>query len=509
MSGLYIQSAASAGYAGVFAIDVAPPTIVLGTSLGFVGFVGQFAWGPVQSVQVPPDGPSFTNMFEPAGSPRSSTGYYAIRGRKNLSLKVVRPLGSGNAAATATIAGTGGGVHVGALYPGTLGNSIVVTLAAAASGVTTQRDITVSLTNAVTGTTSKTYSSVPLPVGGIGVTVSVAGDLLIASLTVDGAMTVWPANGATNLSGGSNGAALGTSDYVGTQGSTDKGCALFEAQPDVRVVCHDDCGDTNRSAISQGFVSHAEFMGDRRAVVDGNPDVADWPTAKSELTGALIDERCIFVQSWTTILDDAGNPQQSPWSTFIASVLTNFGPQYSHSWWDDSVTDYYAAAQSIVANFAVMSSGVKTDAFALGICLPIQLPSGRFAMQHDRNANATNPARRYVTRGRTEDYIALSIQPSLRSYTNGPITQARVTEQVTLVNTFLDGLTKPAPGEDAPILNGYSINTKNVNNSTTLAAGQLFIGIAAQNPAPQEQTFLLLQVGPTVQVTVGTNTLST
>lgn len=509
MSGLYVSSAAAATFAGVFAIDVAPPTIVLGVSLGFVGFVGQFAWGPVQKVITPADGPSFMNMFEPAGSPRSSGGYRAIRGRKNLSLKVIRVLGSGAAAATAAIAGTAGGVNAAAKYLGTLGNAIVVTIAAAASGVSTQRDITVSLTDPVTKTTAEVYSGVPLPVGGVGVTVDVTKSLLLASLTIDGTMTAWPANGSTNLSSGSNGAALGTSDYVGTQGNTDRGVALLEAEPAVRVVCHDDCGNTNRAAINQGFVSHVEFMGDRRAVVDGNPDVADWPTAKAALTGSLVDERCIFVQSWTTILDDAGLPQTSPWSTFIASVLTSFGPQYSHAWWDDRVTDYYAAAQSIVANFGVSTPGVKTDAFALGICLPTQLPSGRFAMQHDRNANATNPARRYVTRGRTEDYLALSIQPALRAYTNGPITQLRVIEQVTLVNNFLSGLTKPAPGEDAPILNGYSINTADVNNSTTLAAGQLFIGIAAQNPAPQEQTFLLLQVGPTVSVTVGTNTLST
>ena len=45
MSQLFIQSRGAVRRPGVYAIEVAPPRIIRGVSLGSIGYVARFAWG--------------------------------------------------------------------------------------------------------------------------------------------------------------------------------------------------------------------------------------------------------------------------------------------------------------------------------------------------------------------------------------------------------------------------------------------------------------------------------
>lgn len=488
MPSTFISSPAEARYPGAFALETAPPRQIAGVSSGYIGLVGQFDWGPSQQVVTVESPAHFLNTFAPAGSSRASTGYWALMKRKKLVLKIVRVLSSDAVPASKTDAGTGGNLVSTAKYPGTMGNSITRTIAAATDGDTAKRDLTYTLTNAVTGTTVEVYRNVSL-----NVSPDVSQSKLLASIAFSGGtMTVWPANGTANLASGSNGSAIVATDYTGTLGSADKGVALFEAHSDVRVVCHDDCGAGIRATVNTGFIAHAADRGDRLALLEGDQN-ASWSTVKGLMTGSLVTDRCIFTGAWVKVLDDAGVKQITPMSTFLASVLVNFLPMESHAWWDDKITDFYAGIEEIYAPFATDSATIKAEATEKGICLPVQLASGRFAALHDRTTNQTT-GKLFAIRRRITDFLAVSILRNIPSFVNGP----NVSEQQRLlksqVDTFLSSQVK------AGVLVSFSTDILTVNDSASIAAGGFAIGIDAKTPSIMERILLLLNAGETVTV---------
>jgi hypothetical protein len=484
--GLFIGSPDQAAFAGIFAVEISPPSVIEGVSQGYHALVGQFAWGPVQQLYTPENAQDFYDHFEPAGSPRSSSGYLAIKGRKRLSLKMVRALASDAVKATATIAGTGGNANYIAKYFGVLGISITITWRTAISGLASAKDCVITLTDPVTGTTTETIADILAPTGTL-ITEDVSKSKLLGSFTLDGAMTVLPANGTTSMSGGSNGAALGTADYVGTAGVGDKGISLFEQDGEVRVVSVDDCGNTHRAAIGAGIEAHVDLMGDRIGIADCNPDAADWATVKSEQS-AFVDDRMLFCGHWGQIFDDAGILRTTPLSTFIGSARINLEIQQSHAWRNDKATDYYTALQGVVGNFSYASDVVKKDAFRLGIQLLMKTKKGRWAFQHDRNTNP-DPTKRYTTRRVVTDYEAISLTIGLDPYVNGPNVITEGKEMKAVVDNFLDR--EIQKGHIAAESVDISMNT-----TTTMGLGDWTMGVAFDTISPRERTFLLINGSP-------------
>jgi hypothetical protein len=484
--GLFIASPDQAAYAGVFAVEIVPPTVIEGVSQGFHALAAQFAWGPRQVLYTPENAQDFFDTFEPAGSPRSSTGYLAIRGRKRLSLKLVRVLAADSVKATATIVGTNGNANFVAKYYGVLGNSITITWRTAISGLASAKDVVITLTDPVTGTTTETISDILTPTGTL-ITEDVSKSKLLGSFTLDAAMTVLPANGATSMTTGSNGTAIGTADYVGTAGVGDKGISLFEQDGEVRIVTVDDCGDTHRAAITAGIEAHVDLMGDRIGIADCNPDAADWATVKTEQS-AVIDDRMLFCGHWGQIFDDAGILRTTPLSTFIGSARINLEIQQSHAWRDDRATDYYTALQGVVGNFSYSSDTVKKDAFRLGIQLLMKTKKGRWAFQHDRNTNP-DPNKRYTTRRVVTDYLAASLEIGLDPYVNGPNALEDGREMKIVVASFLDREVKKK-----------HISAENVdismNTPTSIGLGNFTMKIGANTISPRERTFLLIDASP-------------
>src|SRR5258707_10931178 len=97
---LFISSVDAARAPGLYALEIAPPQSIEASALGPFGFLGQFAAGPVQQVVRPSDRGDFLRTFEPAGFPRTSTGYRALMGRKKVNAKIMRVLASDAVAAT-------------------------------------------------------------------------------------------------------------------------------------------------------------------------------------------------------------------------------------------------------------------------------------------------------------------------------------------------------------------------------------------------------------------------
>lgn len=490
--GLFITSAAQAQRPGVFALEIAPPRFIAGVTSGYIGLVAQFAWGPEEVVVTPESPQAFLDQFEPTGSPRTSTGYRATMGRKKAPWKIVRALAADAAAAQLSRAGTGANVVAVAKYKGVLGNSITVQQAPAVSGLVGAKDFTVVLTDAVTGTTREVYVDVPLPVGGVAVAVDVSDSKLLASLTVEGALTVFPADATANLAAGSDGT-LAATDYTGTLGSNNRGVALFESHGDVRVVCHDDCGNTLRAGVNAAFALHAASLGDRLALVDGNLDAASWAAVKAYITGSLIADRVRFYGAWVKVYDDAGTLRDTPMSTFAATVIVNTTPQNSDARWADECTDFYQAIQGVTAAFSTASETVQNEATALGVALPIKLESGRYAVLHDRTTSQT-AGRKFAIRRRTADFLAKSIVAALPAYINSPNVRERFGEIKTIVDSFL------AEQVRAGVIVAFSTDVNTPNTAATIAAGEFYLGIDVQTVAPMEKILLLLNAGEAVAV---------
>lgn len=493
MSQLFYDSPDQIQIPGAFAIEMPAPRLIGGVSNGFIGLAGQFEWGPAQTLVTPADAKSFIDMFAPAGAPRTSTGYRAVMKRVGFTAKIVRVLGAGAVAASLAKAGTGGNVNLAAKYPGTLGNSIQVQQKAPASGAAGKKDYVVSLTNSVTGSTIETYYDVPVPTGTL-VTVDVSASKLLASFTLDSTLTAFPADFTSGLItvAGTNGAAIGTSDYVGTPGANDKGVALFEPDPDVRVLVHDDCGATNRAAINAGFAAQCALLRDRRAVLELGETTDAWATLQADMVAALQTDRVIPVAGWVTCLDDAGVTQTVPMSTFIASALINLEPQQSHAWRDARVKAYYKNITGVVAGFAWSSGTIQAQATRTqpySICLPVKLADGTIMPLHDRSGDKSFQ----ITR-RIKDYFALSVIPALDPWVNGP----NVADDNAAIQTALDNFAQTQVGKKR--LLSYTIDTATPNNTTTQAAGDFYINLVGRSPAARERILLQMQIGPTVVV---------
>lgn len=493
---LFIDSASAAHSPGAYAIEVPPPRIIDAVSSGFIGLVGQFAWGPVQSVYTPANGADFLDTFEPAGSPRSSSGYYAVMKRKGFTCKVVRVLANDAVAATAVMAGTGGNLTATAKYKGTLGNSLTITQANPASGISGVKDYTVTLTNSVTGTTQEVYRDVPLPSGGNATTVDVSKSKLLASLVLAGTMTVFPANatvtfGSGSGTPGSNGSALASSDYTGTAGGADKGVALFETQSDVRVLVHDDCGNSLRAAVNLAFATQATTLRDRRAILDGNSDAADWATVQGYVVSGLVSDRVTFCGAWVQAYDDGGVARTVPFSTFLATAHLNLEPQQSYAWRDPTCTTYYGNVIGAVANFSVAAPTITdqaTETGAASICLPYKTASGVWVALHDR---ATDKS--FAVTRRIKDFLALSILPALDPFVNGPNVASENLAIKAAVDQFLADQVRK--GRLIAAVTDTSLNT-----AASMALGQFYLSVNGTSPAAREKIFLMVNVGPSVVV---------
>jgi len=603
---LFETSRAAARTPGPHVVDSATPRIISGVSMGRIGLAAQTEWGPVKSAYVPDDATDFLNTFFPAGSPRSSTGWLAVAGRKKAPWTMARVLGGnegllapdglavtthgtpgaatykykvvaknaightqgscevdiatgnatlditnynvlawtavtgathydvylvaaagnvatagllsadltgvtyshkgeagdGNAAPTSNTTGwktavcyllDSSSVPVAKLiakYAGTLAHGFVVTVAAASGGDATKFDLAVSLSNAVTGATGETYKN--LKTAATAVLADVSGSVLLSSYALVGTPASRPANGAYSFVGGSNGAAVAAADY-------DDAFDALDAEDDVSVFGADDCGDSIRPTVNGYILTHAQGKTDRQGFVQSNTGDA-WATVKTDVTSYR--DKSVKYFTWAYVRDVNGVEQLSPAWTFAATGVVSQKPNQSEAWWADDTTELYSAISSLPSDkVSSADETVRGDATELGICIPIKLPSGRYAMLHDRTTSTTLNERYGVT-FRIRRYIAKSSITGLAPWTNGPNGPSDQRDAKTAMDNFLEScvaagyLVVPPSGTVA-----YKTDIgSGVNTSASVAAGEFAIALEATTCSVMEKIFLLFQVGPTVVV---------
>jgi hypothetical protein len=482
---LFIDSLTQARAAGAYAVEIAPPRVVEDRIIGYVGLPMQSEWGPDNVVGEPAGSADFLNTYFPPGSPRTSTGYRALVGRKKMPLRPVRCMKSDAVAASRVITVTGGTFTISARYKGTLGNSITAQVKAATDGDVTHFDLEVVLTNTVTGTTRGTIRNII-----VGTNPTLSGDeaLLIAAPTWGGTPTATPATDRSPvaLSTGSNG--------TGSVEATKYNAAinLLAARDEILVVVCDDVGSSARASVNARLLLHAQTTTRNRLVVLQDDVSAAWSAVKTTVA-TVRGDRVLLSGAWVQVYDDSGAVVTSPFSTFIASALANLEPQQSHAWWDDTVTALYSAIVGIVAPFSTSDPDVQAEATEQGITLPIRLESGAFAALHDRTTSLT-VGRRYAITRRLKDFFARSILTTIRSFVNGPSLRGRHLEVKALVDGFMGR--QVTAGRCV----AYSSAIDGVNTPSSLALGQFSIALDAQTPSIMEKIGLLLNAGETVTV---------
>ena len=589
---LFVSSISQILQPGVFAVEVAPPLVVEGVANGYIGYVFQAPWGPVNSAFLPASQGDLIQTYWPAGSPHSGTGYLGVVRRKRFAAIMVRILGGSqgieppvisavtvlnspgsttvsyrvtavngagetigsqtftitNSNATldnridwATVPGatsynvyrTAGGstqgkiatgvvvltftdnatsasgaipttnttgwtqavcyltdssgvavAYIYALYAGTLPNSaLTAQVAAASDGNANHFDLILTLQNATTGSSSERFPNLDTRTS-TQILPNVTTSRLIAAFTAIGTVTTRPQNGTYSFAGGSDGSAVAASDY-------NTGFTQLGLRADIAVVCTDDCGDSIRTAVNADLQAHVDSKTDRIGILQGPPG----DTAAQLVTdvASYTDDRIIYMGAWVTVLDDTGVAQTSPFSTFAATAIVGLGPQESHAWWDDKVTDFYTGVNSILApQFSTADDGIQQQFTAAGICVPIRLTSGRYAALHDRTTSQTLQKRFMVTR-RIKDYLVKSIKQALTPWVNGP----NLPSNWKVIKIGLDKFF------DLEVSRGRLIAVDPVdivsqNNTTTQVAGQFLFVVNGKSPSVMEDIIPLVNVGPGV-----------
>ncbi len=496
MASLFVSSTVQTRHAA-FAIERTPPAAIKAAGTGVVGLVGQFSWGPFQVANQPVSLKDMNNTYAPPGMSRTGSGVLSLIRKAFPVLYIVRVLGATPVKASATLNSSAPAdiVHVTAKYEGTAGNNMTATVAAASDGDSNHFNLTVTVTGA-SGTTTETFKN--LNYSGVG---SDSAPVFTNSLLV-GAITKTvagrPANATTSFSGGTDGSSIVSGDYVGTQGTGNKGVALLESKP-CNVVCVDDPGNSLRAAVNAGLQAHAVYKGDRLAAINGNSGLSIAATATDAATYS--SERVVYVDPWVYVQDDVdGTLRLVPPAPFAASVIAQLSPSTSPAWKNTEVQAMLAGITSLESE---RGEGIATLTDA-GVMAINKEDTGGFTFEAGVLTVApADDTRKNIARRRIGDYIAKSVVQSLRPFIDAPNVEAIQTDIIQAVATFMGELKRAAKFDPAhtPHVVDFAIgNLSAVNSSASIAAGIFVIPLDVQTSAAMEKIFLSIQFGEGVIV---------
>lgn len=199
---------------GVNILEIQPPSAFQGVSTNTVGFVGDYPWGPVDTLTTITSPAEFFATFGPSEFGRLDTTFPALLAFLGKvfpgPVEVVRisPTGQATAAETFDDVGAVASVDVTARFPGAQGNNITIAWTANADDAT-ERDATV----AIGSTYSRLYKSVATAVSGL--TVVDPGDPFVIFTPNGSGVNVPVAAAAAALTSGADGSAV-IGDFLGT-----------------------------------------------------------------------------------------------------------------------------------------------------------------------------------------------------------------------------------------------------------------------------------------------------
>lgn len=505
--GLFVTSPAAATLDGVYAMERTPPAVIAAKGTGVADLVGQFPWGPAQQLYTPTSIADRLNRFAPPGMSRLGSGYLAMIQKGWPQLNVVRVVAAtGVAAAAAPINKTGPTLlfTVNALYEGTAGNSIVVNIAAASDGNANHFKMTLTVTGP-SGTSTETFDNVDMTVNPFTVAGQAYSDEnnYLAGVITQSSTGV-PLTGNTTMTGGTDGS-VAAADYVGTQGSADKGIALLETDRTCGRFITDDPGDSFRSTVNAGMVAHASYMGDRLAFMNG-PKGQSISAVATDVANYRLD-KAVYCDPWVYEYDDTtGAKQLVPSSSFAASVHAQLSPSTSPAWKSTEVVD--GMLGGIVGLETDRGVGGAAANTANGVCTFIKEPNGGYSIEGGVLTVAPqDPSRKGIERITIGIYVAKAFQSSIRGFVAGPNVQQNQQNIIDALEVFLSGLVNNASvdANHLPHIVSYDIpDLSTFNTPASIAGGDFYVPLDMKTSSGMHRIFLSFQFGPSVTTVTAT-----
>lgn len=495
--GGFVSSTSSVIRHDVFAIERTPPAVIRAAGTGRAWLVGQFPWGPDGVVYTPTDPADRMMKFAPPGMSHTGSGYLATIRKGWADLRIVRVLGSAAAKATKVLQDTAVNcITVDAKYKGAAGNSINLIVANATDGDANHFNMTAQVTGA-SGTTEDFFENLNYSGIGTNSTPDLTRARLVGAITLTGTPGR-PDNGTFALATGADGS-ITSAEYVGTDGTGDKGIALCETQKGPGIIFVDDCGSGIRDAVNSGLKVHADRMGDRIAVCKG--DAGNTLAAAQTDVAGFRSANVVYVDPWVRIYDDVdGTLRTVGADAFMASVLSQLSPSTSPAWKDPEVIAMLGGIVELETSRGV-GAGSNTQA---GIATVIAEEDGGFTFEAGVVTIApSDPRRRSITRSRMGHYMATSVTKSLRSYVDAPNVPLNQGDVVAAIDRFGKGLVsaKDRDPNHTPHLQAFEIlDLAAWNEQADLDAGKFFVPVNAKTSSAMEQIFFSVAYGETVQV---------
>lgn len=498
--GLIITSKLQALRHGAYVIEQAPPAVIQPEGAEIAAMVEQFPWGPDQVIYTPSSAGDRINTFCPPGMDRTSEGYLSMSQKAFPLLKIVRVTGSGAAAATGTVTKTGptNMLTLTLKYKGVAGNSVTWQTTAATDGDANHFNLTVSVVGP-SGTTVDTLQNLNYSGTGADSVPTFTNLNLLGGITK--LASGIPVLTSGTFSGGSDGTVT-SADYVGTQGSANKGLALLEADKDIRHVFFGDPGNSLRAACNAGMLAHVDYMGDRCGWING--DSGQTFAAVQTDVANYRSINMFYVDDWAYINDDVdGTKRLVPPAPFAASMATNLSPSTSVAWKSQEATKYLNAIVGLETD--------RGEAAALntqnGVVTLQREALGGYSFEAGVNTEAPiDPARKSDCRTRMLHYIGTALVGSVRPFVDSPNVNDNQQNIVEAVERFMDTLKRNASRDPnhLPHILDYIVNDLSLaNDNTSLAAGEFAVPLSVKISASMAKIFFLLQIGETV--TINTN----
>ena len=497
---LFYSSVAAIGQNhGVFGIQQPPPQSIVPNGTGVVAMVSQMAWGPssgdTDALYQTTGQQDFLNTFFPLGMDRSKSGYLMEISGAWPTLIAVRVAGVGASRASSTL---GGPVTAQAKWPGTEGNKITLTVAAASDGNTNHFNLTASVSNTA-GTTSETFYNLNNTATGAIALPDLTNAHLLGSLTVN--TNTRPTNGTYTLSGASDGSAIAASDYLGTQGGGEpnKGFALLEGNESIRHVWVDDPGSSLRSAVNTGLMNHVNYLQDRTGYICGPSGQS--PSAVQTDVLNYVSTNIVYVDPWVYVNDDSGTKQLVPSNFLGASLGSNASPSTSFAWRNLILRKFLGTVVGLETN----RGSTKAANTALGISTIIPYKGGGFCFEAAKvTANASSQAQGNWTRTQMGIYIASSVEDALNSDVDQPNVLLNQQEIMGAVDTFLADLKKNqnVNPNTAPYIKDYVLQTIGAaNTDASLDQGNFIIAASVKIGSSTERIVFSITYGESVTIT--------
>lgn len=486
---------------GVNILEVQPPSAFQGVSTNTVGFVGDYPWGPVDTITTITSPAEFFATFGPSQFGRLDTTFPALLAFLSKTfpgpVEVVRISATGQATAAQTFDDTGAtaSVDVTARFPGAQGNNITIAWTANADDAA-NRDATV----AIGSTYSVLHKNVATPDGGL--TVVDPGDpFVIFTPNVSGVNVPVAAAAAPLVTGADGTAVLG--DYIG---ATTEGLKQFlDASARANVLFGAEIPSTLVDGWNSGLKAQLESTEDGTAVYSANVGLSrdDAITA----VGTLRFDRFMFPFPRALIVNTfdpdrgtvevdpnsfyavaiAGTPPEKspggkPGSQFLRGIVEIVGDPISND-------DYKLLNDSGIAPL-FNSSGLQGHIIRRGVTT--SLIGGETRMFRRTMTDFIGQSLAIIA----EQFVEEPLDIDLANKALGPITSVEFGQW----QTFLADLQNPT-GVGGQRIREFSIDAFGANLQSNIDNGQWIVAVSVKLLSAQEEIILQLTSGEFVTIT--------